>query len=159
MQDLIVGTLEMMRRAGAMDNTPFNEGIDDASIAAYEARHNLKFPEELKQWSRHVNGSSRGHGVTLGLGNGDEDWDLSRSYAYHDRWSSLGWIPITRDDFGNHYIDTHQKIGDTHPVFLIDISELEEPTYVVASGIWRSFYLYFLEKVREDGESYDCWIR
>jgi hypothetical protein len=116
-------------------------------INRFEKLHKFALPGELKAWFERCNGIGLGPGGIYSLfskksGECSIDW----YFREYPKWKEQGRIPITDDGCGDVYVLATSIVipsVKTHPVLFWDQAD-ENPTYVVASGLWR-FLAFFLE--------------
>lgn len=134
--------------------------VHAADVTAFERKHRLELPDELKGWLRHCDGApvSPGGIYPLFSRSPDQasiDWYLESFPSWRDR----GWIPIASDGCGDVFLlaTRIRAPGGTHPVFFLDQADFENPAYLVASGLWRFLYFLLKSELERDQGQHVSW--
>jgi len=149
--------LRMLGRVRPLSAGPIRpRPVSDEELVAFERKHALKLPGDVKSLLRRSNGAAVNPGGIYPLFSDSAegpsiDWHLDSFPEWRDR----GWIPIASDGCGDLYILAKNRTArtGTHPVLFLDQADWDHPAYLVASGLWR--FLYFLlksELLHERGE-------
>ncbi len=137
-------------------------GTTDEAIDAFEARHGLILPLELREWLRFTNGPSVGAGRTRGIRTTNPANDIEALWL--PGWRRRGWIPIASDGCGSHYVlATRPEDGPGHPVFFLDHERQQDedrstPTYVCASCLWSFLCFYLMEDGGVEGWPFNRYM-
>src|SRR5688572_4542233 len=80
------------------------QGATDAQILAAEARIGFRFPDCLRIWLKHCNGSLAGQGGIFGVDQVNAFTDLEHKIRLYPDWLKSRWLPVAGDGCGNYYL-------------------------------------------------------
>jgi hypothetical protein len=116
-------------------------------IELLQQRIGMPLPFQFQQWLSACNGPLVAQGV-YGIRPDFPALDVENHMLLLPDWCSGRFIPVAGDGCGNHYILAVESIKSLYPVYFVDHEDeglLEEPSYVVASGLWH-FLLFLFQK-------------
>ncbi len=134
--------LSLLKQVKPLNERLALEPATEVKIEAFEQKLHLAIPAELRGWLMLCNGANVNPGGIIGLE------EIGKYYTWHPNWWINNWIPVADDGCGDTYVLAGGEIissSQTHPVFFIDQSDVDQPAYVVASGLWK-FLCFLLEK-------------
>jgi cell wall assembly regulator SMI1 len=128
--------------------------LTDTKIETFEKKYDVKLEKNFVEWLRVANGSNVGPGGFFGIETGRNTNNIEFYLTLYPIWIELKYIPIASDGFGNTYlIDLSNSITNGFIFFIDSYSDLNKPTYYVASNIWT--FLYFILGRNEKQEDID----
>lgn len=149
-EQLEAEVLRLLHLVRPLGNAPIRpRRAASLDLLAFERKHQLELPYELKAWLRHCDGAAVSPGGVYSLFTrgpcASMDWFLGEYPAWRDR----GWLPVAGAGCGDIYVLASQLVspGGTHPVFFLDQADWDRPAYLVASGLWRFLYRLFRSEI------------
>lgn len=126
----------------------------DDQIVAFEKEHNVTLPDAYKKFLMITNGPRVGATGIYGINTLDTYLDLGNEVLSHSSYLKMGFLPVSDDGFGNHFIINLKECDEQYsPVYFIDEgSKPNELAYRVSSSFERFVFFYINEDINSDSD-------